>query len=263
MEVAQTKPNPRILVVIPTLGQRTSYLRQTLESVTNQAPIKFDTILVCPLDNPETLKLAKEFGATMIDDPKGISAAVNAGIAQAKPGHEFISWIGDDDLLTPGSFATAISALDNEPRGVLAYGYCDYIDDKGRRLFTSKAGKFAPWIMTWGPNLVPLPGMLFRLSALKKAGKFDTFNKYSMDLDMLLRIRKHGKLINTHETLASFRWHATSTTVANRDRVLRETEFVKRKYLPKYLQVVAPMWELPVRVATKIAAKRVNKMASN
>jgi len=263
MKSTHTKPNTRILVVIATLGQRIGYLRQTLESLADQAPIAFDTVLVCPLDNPETRKLAKEFGATMVDDPKGISAAVNAGIAQAKPEHEFISWIGDDDLLTPESFSTAVSALDKNPKGVLAFGYCDYINNEGRHLFTSKAGRFAPWIMTWGPNLVPLPGILFRLSALQKAGKFDTSNKYSMDLDMLLRLRKQGKLINTRKTLASFRWHAASTTVANKDASLDEAEEVKRRYLPATLRMFAPLWEKPVRLASKLAARRVNSMASH
>lgn len=253
----------RILVVIPTLGERPEFLRQTLESVKNQKGVKSDIVIVFPLNNNATRKIAKEFGAEMVNDPGGLSRAVNAGIATAKPHHEFISWIGDDDLIAPDSYKTAVAALDKNPGAVLAYGYCEYIDNNGRHLFTSRAGRFAPWIMTWGPNLMPCPGTLFRHSSLKDAGEFDVNNKYSMDLDMFLRLRKLGKFINTKQTLAAFRWHPSSTTVSNRDKVVRETEMVKRKYLPKMLRPLSPIWEIPVRIATKLAAKRVSKLASN
>ncbi len=245
-------------MVVPTLGERPEYLRQTLNSIKAQ-DVLLDIVMIFPLDNAETMSLAKEYGALTVEDPGGLSKAVNAGIAQAKPHHEFIGWIGDDDLLTPHSLQTAISLLDENPEMVLAYGYCDYIDDKNNNLFTSRAGKLAPWLMTWGPNLVPCPGAVFRKSVLHQVGIFDEDNKYCMDLDMLLRLRKVGPFLNTKTTLAAFRWHSTSTTVSNRDLVLNETQEVKRKYLSKPLRIFAPLWEPPVRVATKIAAKQVDK----
>lgn len=253
--------NARILMVVPTLGQRTDLLRKTLSSIKDQHPTPYDIVMIFPLKNKETAALADEFGAMVVDDPGTLSGAVNAGIACAKPQHEYIGWIGDDDLIAPESLRVAIDALDKEPGAVVAFGYCDYIDDTGRRILTSRAGRLAPWLMTWGPNLVPCPGAVFRLSALHKAGEFDVTNKYSMDLDMFLRLRKIGKFINTKRVQASFRWHPTSTTVANREKVVRETEQVKRKYLPKSLRLFAPLWELPVRYATIFAARRVNTMA--
>jgi GT2 family glycosyltransferase len=262
-ELSNSHDDPRILMVIPTLGQRTELLRQTLDSLKNQSPIKFDTVMIFPLKNKETQKLAKDFGAMIVKDPGGISAAVNAGISIAKPNHEYIGWIGDDDLLTKDSLKYAIEALDTNPKASLAFGYCDYIDDNNRHIFTSKAGKFAPWVMTWGPNLVPLPGIVFRKSALDIAGKFDVNNKYSMDLDMLLRLRKIGNFINTKRVQACFRWHKTSQTVANRPKVLKETEQVKRKYLSRFIRPFSPLWEMPVRWGTKIAVQRVEKTVKN
>ena len=262
--MTKSKAFPRILVVIPTLGQRTTLLRKTLESVKSQFPVSFDIVMVFPLKNKATMTLAKEYGALCVQDPGSLSGALNVGIATAiKPRHRYISWIGDDDLIAPESLSTTMTALDKNPDAVVAFGYCDYIDDKGFRIITSKAGNLAPWIMTWGPNLMPCPGTLFRYSALKSAGEFDVSNKYSMDLDMFLRLRKLGKFINTKTVLASFRWHPDSTTVANRNVVIKETEMVKRKYLPRPLRFIAPLWETPVRIATKIAAQHVSKLANN
>jgi GT2 family glycosyltransferase len=252
---------PRVLVVLPTLGKRNDLLRQTLESIVSQKPVVLDIVMIFPLMNQETKKLAKEYGAIMVDDPGGISAAVNAGIAEAKPWHDYISWIGDDDLLLSDSLKTSMDALDTNPDAVIAFGYCDYIDKDGNKIFTSRAGRLAPWLMTWGPNLVPLPGLLFRRTALNQAGEFDITNKYSMDLDMLLRLRKYGRFINTKKTLAAFRWHKASTTVANKDASLKESELVKRRHLPKIVRFFSPLWELPVRVSSKVASRRVNKMS--
>lgn len=251
--------NSRILVVLPTLGERQELLKETLESIISQSE-KPDIVIVCPKDNKQTLKLAKQVGAIVVDDPGSLSEAVNSGIEAANENHEFISWIGDDDLLTPDSLKTTAASLDSNPNAVLAYGYCEYIDNKGKKLFTSRAGNFAPWLMTWGPNLVPLPGILFRKSALLKTSGFDPSLKYSMDLDMLLKLRKHGQFVNTHKTLAAFRWHSDSTTVANRNASLKEAEYVKRRYLSPILRPIAFLWELPVKWATKLAAKRVNRM---
>lgn len=261
MKSRNSNNNAEILIVLPTLGQRTDLLRMTLESLKAQSPVIFDLVMIFPLADKETLRLAKKYGAITVDDPGGISAAVNAGIAKAEQNHRYIGWIGDDDLLTPDSLRLAIDALNEDPGAVAAFGYCDYIDGSGKRLFTSKAGSLAPWLMTWGPNLVPCPGTVFRTDALKKVGGFDTNLKFSMDLDMFLKLRKIGRLTNVRRIQAAFRWHATSTTVDNRPRVLRETELVKRRHLPKAIRPFTPLWNYPVRLATTLAARRVNSMA--
>lgn len=254
---------PSVLVLVPTLGQRPEFLKSTIESIKAQNYKSADILIVCPARSAKTHKIAKEYGCKTADDPgTGLSAALNVGLDLAKRKYKYLAWIGDDDLLRPSSFETTISALESNAKAAVAYGYCDYIDDTGRVLFTNRTGRFAPWIMTWGPNLVPEPGILFRITALTKAGKFDESNKYSMDLDMLLRLRKIGPFVNTKATLAAFRWHESSTTVSNRKAVLDETEKVKRKYLPNLARFFAPLWEKPVRIATNLASKRVTKLAN-
>jgi glycosyltransferase involved in cell wall biosynthesis len=251
----------RVLLIIPTLGRRVDLLRQTLESIRDQVPHRADIVIVCPSDAEEAVKLGAEFCARAVDDPGGMTAAINAGLAQAEPGHEYFNWIGDDDLLTPGSLAATVSALDADPGAVAAFGYCDYIDAADRVLFTSRAGVLAPWLMTWGPDLVPQPGALFRLVTVRQVGGLDPTLSYAMDLDMMLRLRRRGTFVNTGRTLSCFRWHPTSTTVANRTASLDEAEQVKRRYLSPAQRRLAPLWEGPVRAATRLAARRVNRLA--
>src|ERR1039458_5878444 len=96
-------PHNRVLVVIPTLGDRLELLRETLRSVKDQSPVIADVVVVCPKKSVAARKLAKEFGATVCDDPGSLSEAINVGFDLTKPWHEYVTEIGDDDLLRPGS----------------------------------------------------------------------------------------------------------------------------------------------------------------
>jgi GT2 family glycosyltransferase len=253
----KSNAKPRILVVIPTLGDRLEYLEQALESIKIQN-VPYDISVSYPLSNKKAAKIIEKYKAIHVDDPGSMSGALNAAIAAAKPWHEYVVWIGDDDLLYPDSLATSMAALDKNPKVSVAFGYCDYVNEEGVKIFSSKAGSLAPWIMTWGPDLVPMMGLMMRKSALDKVGPFNVDLKWAMDLDMLLRLKQVGKFINTKTTLSAFRWHSTSQTVTSRPKVLDETERIKRMYLPKYARPFAFLWEQPVRIATKLAVSRVN-----
>lgn len=249
-----------VLLVIPTLGKRTDLLEQTLLSARREQPDILDIILVCPRNSIEAIALAHKYGADVADDPGTLSAALNVGFAHARPRHKYGCWMGDDDLFRPGCLNATTSALETHSNAVVAYGYCDYVDDNGNLLFTNKAGNLAPKILPWGPNLVPLIGMLYRISDLLAAGPFDEKLSYTMDLDMLLRLRKRGPFINTRKTLGAFRWHSTSTTVANRKASMSEAYIVRKRYLPKYLRRISITWEKPVQLATFAAAKKANAL---
>ena len=171
--------------------------------------------------------------------------------------------MGDDDILLPNALETTRKALVKNKNATVAFGYCDYVDSNGKYIFTSKAGSLAPWIMTWGPNLVPMMGLMFRKSSFNEIGGFDESLKYAMDLDLLLKLRKIGPFINTKQTLSNFRWHATSQTVSNRPKVLTETEGIKKKHLPAPLNRLTFLWNWFIRIATTLAVKRVNAKAQN
>ena len=71
---------PRILVVVPTLGRRLEFLDQTLRSIAAQsAPA--DIVLVVPNKSPQAVALGTTYGAFIVDDPGGLSAAINAGVS--------------------------------------------------------------------------------------------------------------------------------------------------------------------------------------
>jgi GT2 family glycosyltransferase len=252
--------DPRILLVIPTLGTRVDYLAQTLESVSAQS-VPADVVVVVPRPATEARALASRYGARLLDDPGSLSAAVNLGLASAGDSHDYGNWIGDDDLLSPGSLAATSGALNADPRASLAFGHCCYIDADGRELWISRAGRNAIRLLAWGPDLIPQPGMLFRLAHFRTVGGLDESLEFAMDLDLLLRLRELGGFVDVRQQVSAFRWHAASLTVSDRTASLRESELVKRRYLSPRLRRIAPVWEVPVRVATRAAARRLGVKA--
>ena len=236
-------------------------LTECLASIREQGQ-EVSIVVVRPRDASHVDQLAQQVGAECLDDPGSLPAAINAGIASCGLGHDYVGWLGDDDLLETGSVAAVSSALDREPRASVAFGYCRYIDEHGAALWTSRAGRWAPWILPWGPDLVPQPGMLVRGDAWRAVSGLDPSFRFAFDLDLLLRLRRMGPLIPVNRVVSSFRWHADSLTVGDRETNIAETERARRKSLPQALRPLAPLWEFPVRAATRVAAARISRRAA-
>lgn len=260
----RVKPMSDILIVIPTLGTRPMFLEQTLASIKEQ-DTKADIVMVGPIEALQ--EIAARHGSVLAPDPGSLPAAINAGIRAAEPRHAFVTWLGDDDLLTPGSLSTTRQALVDDPDAVVAYGSCEYIDEDGRRLWTSRAGRAAAAILGWGPDLIPQPGMLVRAEAWRSVRGVDESLRFAFDLDLLLKLRQHGSLVDVGHVVSCFRWHPDSLTVSDRSASLDESEFVKRRHLSPTARSLAWLWERPVRVATRVAAstvtRRAKRMAEN
>ena len=260
--IANVSNKPRVLLVTATLGRRPEYLKQTLESIRSQS-VAADIIVVAPLDAPGIQETADNFTATLLPDPGSLPAAINLGIAHGLAAHEYayVNWLNDDDLLEPGSLAATTELLDRNHQAVVAYGACRYIDEQGQQLFVSKAGPWASRILSWGPDLIPQPGMLVRSTAWNHVGGLDTSFRLAFDFDLLLKLKKLGALLDTGTVVSSFRWHADSLTVDDRKLNITESERAKRRNLGPFTRKCAWLWEPPVRAATRLAAHVVQRRA--
>lgn len=251
-----------VLVILPTLGDRLDSLELTLQSVERQRDtIGVTLAVVCPAGAGPARALAERYNAVLVDDPReGISEAINRGLS-ARTSETWYSWIGDDDLLRDGGLAALAALLRADAQAVLAYGACDYIDPEGDLIATSSAGRLAQFLLPWGPDLIPHPGILIRLDDLEAIGGFDRDLKYAMDLDAMLKLRRRGRFVWTRTPVSAFRWHPDSLTVANRTASSAESEAVKRRHLPAGLRPVSIVWHLPWRWAASVAARSVSARA--
>lgn len=255
-------PAGRVLVILPTLGDRIDTLRETLRSIERQRDeVDLTLAVVAPPAAADARALAAEFGAVVVDDPKaGISEAINRGIA-VRTDETYYAWIGDDDLFRDGGLRTLRDLIEASPTAAVAFGGCDYIDPEGRTIAVSNAGRLALCLLPWGPDLIPHPGSLIRLDDLEAIGMFDPALRFAMDLDAFLKLRSRGPFVWTRRSVSAFRWHPDSLTVSDRSSSSREAESVKRRHTPLAIRWLSPLWHLPIRWASAVAARRLNERA--
>lgn len=256
------KHSASVLVVLPTLGDRPDMLVDTLESVRAQRKdVTLTLVVVAPRHADAARELAAQYGAVVVDDSgDGISDAINRGLA-ARVSETYYAWIGDDDVFKPGGLRALLNLMTSPRHPIVAYGACEYISPENAVIAVSRAGEFAKFLLPWGPDLIPHPGSMIRLDAINAAGGFDPSLKYAMDLDLFLKLRKQGEFVSTREIVSGFRWHPDSLTVSNRAKSSAEAESVKLRYTPKVLRPLSPVWLLPVRWASAMAANRLNARA--
>jgi GT2 family glycosyltransferase len=252
--------NRRVGIVVPTLGERPDYLEKCLKSIRSAGQAHI--LLVCPssLDS-NTLASSGLIDSVVIDPGAGLPSAINQGMDALPESVDYVNWLGDDDLLTPGSLEAAERALDKSKNVVLVFGACEYIDASGNSLWVNGSGAWAVPLLSFGPDLIPQPGALFRRSVFESIGGLKTNLGWAFDFDLFIRLSKTGKAKYINQTLAQFRWHPESLSVEHRKKSVAEASLVRVSHLPPLLRPVSFLWEWPVRSATLIAGNRVTYLS--
>ena len=121
---------PKVGIVVPTLGTRPEYLRQCLLSIREAGPA-FVLLVTKEVEKADGLHAEGLVDSIVPDPGQGLPEAINLGITNLPREVEYINWLGDDDLLTTDSLLHSSAVLDKEPKTVLLFGSCDYIDEDG------------------------------------------------------------------------------------------------------------------------------------
>lgn len=248
----------RVLAVVPSLGERLETLQRTLASIHGQQGVAVDTVLVVRRATAALDRLAADCGVRLIEDAGHISAAVNAGFALAGDAHRYVFWLGDDDQLRPGALASATAALERDASAVVCFGNCDYVDIGGATLFSRRPPWQAPLLLQFVPGLIKQEACVFRASAVRIVGGLDVALRYTMDLDLLLKLRRTGRFVRVPRVQAAFCWHRGSLTIANRGASLDEAQAVQRRHARGLARLALAVLQLPMRWLVLSVAARVN-----
>jgi glycosyltransferase involved in cell wall biosynthesis len=251
----------KIGIVIPTAFNRPQYLPIAYQSIMGQqTDFEIELLVGCPSDKIEAVRAALPGGARVIaesSDP-GLARKLDALLRETSPDCEFLAWLGDDDILMPGSLAAATAALSKNVKASMAYGACDYIDADGRLLFTNSNGAWAAKVLSFGPQLIPQPGSVMRRSSYIATGGLSNDFSLAFDFDLFLKLKKQGPFVFVDQTLAQFRWHPTSLSVKRRMSSALEASRVRRKHYEGLSRVTWWAWEPIVILATWAAGKLVS-----
>jgi len=257
-----TNTSPDVAIVVPTLGLRTDYLHQSLTSLRESGAALL--CIVSPSEvNLEELANENLFDLRIDDAGDGLANALNKAFASLPDHIKFISWLGDDDLVEKNSLSNAREVMMSNPEVVAVVGICDYIGPKGEKILTNRAGALGVKILSWGPDLVPQPGSLFRRSTFNDIGCLNPEYRMAFDLDLFLRLRKMGEIEFVNRKVASFRWHPTSLSVAQRRSAVREASRIRRRNHSKAVEKLSLMWEPLIIIFTLLLGNVVNSRRSS
>lgn len=248
-------------VVVPTMGSRLEFILDCLRSIRESGNAFI--LIVAPDLELITRSIPPHLYDRLLLDPKlGLPSAINLGIADLPGENEFVTWLGDDDLLEKDSLSYALAPLLEDKACVLSFGGCKYINSNGEVIWSNHSGRYAVPLLRFGPQMIPQPGSLIRRTAFNAVGGLDNQYKWAFDLDLFIRLRQLGRLRFVNQKLASFRWHEGSLSVGGRAGSVREASHIRKNSLPLILRLCSPIWEFPLRKIIMIAGFRISRLVS-
>ncbi len=251
----------KIGFVIPTAYNRPEYLPLAYESIKSQSgDFQLELLVGCPKDKIDAVSEALPPGAKVIEEPEspGLASKLDVLLKSLPSDCDYIAWLGDDDLLTPGSLQETISAMEADRSIAMVFGGCDYIDAHGKTIFNNSSGQWAATILNYGPQLIPQPGSLMRVESFRATGGLSNEFALAFDFDLFLKLKAQGKLVHVPKTLAQFRWHPTSLSVKRRMTSALEASRVRRLHYAGTAKFLWILWEPLVILATWVAGKLVS-----
>jgi hypothetical protein len=243
---------PVVGVIVPTIGERPQYLESTLKSI-REAGTSYIVLVGRKGFDATAYQNSSLVDLYIDEDGPSVPNKINQGFRALPANIEYITWIGDDDLLAPESLDIATKALDGPDRPVLVFGHCQYIDSDGNDVLVKRSGSWAVPLLRFGPQLIPQPSAFFRRDAFEKVGGLSDKFQFAFDFDLFLKLTKLGQSVFIDQILSSHRWHTTSLTYSRRWDSVREASAVRVANLTLVPRVFSIVWELPIIFATYLA----------
>jgi len=243
---------PTVGVVVPTIGERPQYLESTLQSIREAGESYI--VLVGRKGFDATSYQKSGLVDLYVDEIEpSVPKKINQGFRALPEGIEYMTWVGDDDLLAADSIGVAVTELDKPGKPVLVYGHCQYIDSEGNNVLVKRSGSWAVPLLRFGPQLIPQPSAVFRRDAFEKVGGLSDRFEFAFDFDLFLKLTKSGAAVFVDQILSSHRWHPTSLTFSRRWDSVKEASAVRASNLSPFLRAISFAWEIPIMLITYFA----------
>lgn len=195
-----------VSVVIPSYNYG-HLLPRCLESVLSQPAVDVKVLLIDDCSPDGSAEVARRLAeadprveAVLHRQNRGHIASYNEGLLDWADG-DYTVLLSADDLLTPGSLARAVAALESAPDATFAYGYAVSFQD-GAPLPRPRTGRGPAriwpgeqWIARRcrsGTNIISSPEVMVRTAVQQQVGGYRADLPHSGDLEMWLRLAAHG-----------------------------------------------------------------------
>jgi glycosyltransferase involved in cell wall biosynthesis len=230
---------PTVSVIIPTYNCA-PYLQEALESVFAQTWRPCEVIVVDG-STDDTPTLLKRYGGrihVLSQPPRGVAAARNAGMRQARG--SYAAFLDGDDVWRPDFLARQVRALEAHPDAVL--GFSDFTkfgqpDGFRETALARSQERFQYWVerhraddgvsvgplhdvLVWG-NVIPTSSVVLRRAAAVSVGVFDEQFQVAEDYEYWLRLSLRFPVLYRREPLMAYRMVETGLSGRLSDRSTR------------------------------------------
>lgn len=252
-------------IFIPTIGKRLEYLELAIasieKSISTLRPKEFFVLVERGHLTDELKRRKKLLKIIDYDSTLPLAEKIDRGLKLLTE-CDYLTWLGDDDLLAPNSLEEGCLVLDQQPMVSLVFGDCEYIDSVGNPLFLNSSGTLATKLLSWGPDLIPQPGAIWRKKDFDRIGGLDTRYDLAFDFDLFLRLSEVGDLRYVPGIKSYFRWHPGSSSASRRMDSAIEASLVRLRNKSGPKKLLQALLEPAIIFATVAAGKLATFKAS-
>ncbi|MFB2973605.1 glycosyltransferase [Aerosakkonema sp. BLCC-F183] len=211
---------PKISIVVPVYNTSEPFLREMINSVTEQIYPNWE---LCLADDASTKPHVKEvlteaqasdsrIKVTFRQQNGHIVAATNSALDLATG--EYVGFLDHDDLLSPDALLHVAECISKNPDVDWIYTDEDKIDETGRRYDPQLKG-------TWSPEMMLTHNFTQHFTVIRKTivarvGRMRKGFEGAQDLDLFLRVTEHTNIDKVkHISKVCYHWRSHSESTAS------------------------------------------------